>query len=289
MSSRTHAFSILTMWEETFVRSRRGGTLSAYSATGYALPPVSVVDIISRRLRYVAKQLKDGGEARDLLPDPETAWVTAEFLELVDRSLMRDRKRARYFFESIAMGNLRQAMNIFASFLLSGHTDASKMLSVWRQSEEYTIPLHEFIKSIALGDNRFYQGDLSTVLNVFSISDESRPSHFTKLRLLEYLYHHRARNNASFGTGFVRTSQIAEEFSSFECTDADVGESLQMLATYGLVESDTYDSKLIGNVCRITVSGRYYLKNLAEKFQYLDLVLFDTPLPTRRHSRRSSS
>src|SRR5207253_1769884 len=164
-----------------------------------------------------------------LIPDISLLDDVRDFLKLQRQSLLHNKKRTRFFLESIAMGNLRRAMDDFSSFLTSGHTDAGKMLSISRVDKYYDVPLHEFIKSIGLQDQRFYQSNLSRVLNLYSISDESRPSHFTKLRLLEYLYFHRTRTSFAHGLGFVPTETIRREFTKIATSDTDIFESLKAL------------------------------------------------------------
>jgi energy-coupling factor transporter ATP-binding protein EcfA2 len=283
-SKNCHAFSIVTMWEETYLRSKRtGGALSAYPTLAYRLPSTSVVDIIRRRLEYVVDEMGQAGSARELISTEANAEDVSTFLGLVGKSILNDRKRARIFLESISMGNLRQSMDIFSSFLVSGHTDTGKILKIFRERHGrygYLIPLHEFIKSIGLGDNRYYTSELSQVANVFAISDESRPSHFTKLRLLEYLFFHRNRAS-SFGMGFIRTDIIQREFAKFGTSEVDIPGSLRLLTTYSLVENDIYEPAKVGDAYRITPAGRYYLRYLCRKFSYLDLVCQDTPIGDR--------
>jgi len=224
-SGKCHAFSIVTMWEETYLRSKQtGGALSAYQSIAYRLPPTSVVDIISRRLEYVVNDIQHKGLARDLIPTEGHVGDVSDFLGLVRESVLHDRRRARHFLESISMGNLRKAMELFSAFLVSGHTDTGKILKTYRQRHGYLIPLHEFIKSVGLGDNRYYSSELSHVVNLFAISDESRPSHFTKLRLLEYLFFHR-NHTTSYGMGFIRTDLIKQEFGRFGTSDVDITDS----------------------------------------------------------------
>lgn len=278
VAGNTHALALVTMWEETYLRSKRGGALSAYQTVAYTIPPTSVVDIIDRRLEYMLENLKEGGIARLLLPDQSMIDDLMEFLRIVRQSLLHNRKRTRFFLESIAMGNLRRAMEVFSGFLTSGHTDAGKMLSIYRQDEAYDIPLHEFIKSIGLGDLRYYQSNLSSVLNLYSISDESRPSHFTKLRLLEFLYFHRTRSSFAFGMGFIPTPTICEEFKKIGTSDTDIYESLRALGSLALVENEIYDFQKISLAYRVTPAGRHYLRFLAGQFSYLDLVVQDTPI-----------
>jgi GTPase SAR1 family protein len=228
IAGKCFALSIVTMWEETYLRSKQGGALSAYSTTAYSLHPTSVVDIINRRLEYIVKELQDGGLARDLLDQLAPADDVRDYLTLIRDSIFYHGRRVRFFLESLAMGNLRRALDLFSLFLTSGHTDASKILASHRSARGYLVPLHEFIKSIGLGDFPYYHGDLSAVLNLYSISDESRPSHLTKVRLLEYLSYHRNRSS-SFGIGFVRADIICAEFDRIGTSAFDLAESLRIL------------------------------------------------------------
>jgi energy-coupling factor transporter ATP-binding protein EcfA2 len=282
----THALALMTMWEETYLRSKRGGALSAYQTMAFVIPPTSVVDIIVRRLNYLLNQLADGGPAQALLNKPPHLEDIRTFAHLLRQSLLHNKKRTRFFLESIAMGNLRRAMEIFSGFVTSGHTDADKMLSIYRYDDSYDIPLHEFIKSISLSEQRYYQSNLSAVLNLYSISDESRPSHFTKLRILEYLFFHRTRSSFQYGIGFIPTETIKSEFEKIGTSEVDIIESLKLLGSYALVENDIYDFKTVSAAYRITPAGRYYLRFLAHSFAYLDLVLQDTPISDSSTFRR---
>lgn len=278
VAGNTHALTLLTMWEETFLRSKAGGALAAYQPMAYILPPTSVVDIISRRLEYILQNLQDKGMGQLLLPNISLLQDVRDFLKLQRQSLLHNKRKTRFFLESIAMGNLRRAMDDYSLFLTSGHTDAGKMLSISRADEFYDVPLHEFIKSIGLGDQRSYQSNLSRVLNLYSISDESRPSHFTKLRLLEYLYFHRTRTSFAYGLGFVPTETIRREFNRIGTSDTDISEALKLLGAHALVENDIYDFREVSAAYRITPAGRYYMRYLAGRFSYLDLVFQDTPI-----------
>ena len=265
------------MWEETYLLSKRGGSLSAYQTMAFVIPPTSVVDIIERRLEYLLINLAEKGTAQLLLPNISHLPDVIKFAYLLRQSVLHNRGR-RASFESLAMGNLRRAMEVFSEFIISGHTDADKMLSIYNQDHSYDIPLHEFIKSIGLGDQRYYQSNLSAILNLYSVGDESRPSHFTKWRLLEYLFFHRTRSSFAFGMGFIPTDTIKSEFRKIGTSEIDIVESLKLLGSHALVENDLYDFKTVSAAYRITPAGRYYMRFLAGRFSYLDLVLQDTPI-----------
>ncbi len=130
---------------------------------------------------------------------------------------------------------------------------------------------------MGLDDNRFYNGDRNPLVNLYALSDDTRPSHFTKLRILEFLYFNRNRTT-TFGLGFVPTEMLQREFLNMGSSELDFTESLKTLSQYSLVENDTYVTGVVGRSYRITASGRYYINHLSCKFAYLDLVLQDTPI-----------
>src|ERR1700678_2250430 len=71
---------------------------------------------------------------------------------------------------------------------------------------------------------------------------------------------------------------IRIEFGKIGTSETDLEQSLRILSTYLLLENGRYDRSTIGNAYRITPAGRYYLRYLAGKFSYLDLVCQDTPV-----------
>src|SRR5207245_1360132 len=70
-----------------------------------------------------------------------------------------------------------------------------------------------------------------------SISDESWPSHFTKLRLLEYLHYH--RNHAtSYGIGFINMDVIKLEFRKIGTSeDTQPLSAMRVLALLSTMQS----------------------------------------------------
>ncbi len=57
-----------------------------------------------------------------------------EFLKIVHSSVFEWSKRISEFIECICFGNMRLALNMFATFLTSGATDVDKMLLIYRKA-----------------------------------------------------------------------------------------------------------------------------------------------------------
>jgi hypothetical protein len=130
-----------------------------------------------------------------------------------------------------------------------------------------------------LGDYRYYKEGRSLILNVFEPAAVADASHFTTLRLLNYLYQ---RHREGVDGGFLRLADVFSVFEEYSGTDDDVRRALLRLIEVDrqLVELDTRRTDAMDGAAlvRITSSGMYYLRYLARAFAYLDLVWQDTPI-----------
>jgi hypothetical protein len=275
-----NAFVLLSMWEETYFASKRAGrSLSTMRTVPMQIARQSTSAVIVKRLEYLIKQVKAGKEPLTLLDaefcDRETF---CRFLELILRSLLVRNRRVRMFLELVALGNIRSSLEMFHAFLTAGSLDTRKIVSCMRENDEYLVPVHEFIKSVMLGSKRYYSERTSPILNVFAIGDVEVPSHYTRLRLLQWLYERR-HEATPYGNGFMAIPRLADYCNRIGISAADSRASLRRLVENALVENDLRAQKLLDETqaVRITPTGRYYLINLYRMFAYMDLVMQDTP------------
>jgi hypothetical protein len=270
----------MSMWEETYFASKRGGrSLSTIRTVPMQIARQSTSAVIVKRLEYLIKQVKGEREPLTLLDknfcDRDTFCA---FLELILRSLLVRNKRVRIFLELVALGNIRASLEMFHAFLTAGSLETQKILDCMRNNDEYLVPVHEFIKSVMLGSKRYYSERTSPILNVFAIGDVEKPSHFTRLRLLQWLYERR-HEATPYGNGFMTIPRLLDYFKGVGISLTDIQASIRWLVENALVENDLRAQKLLDDAqaVRITPTGRYYLGELYIMFAYMDLVIQDTP------------
>jgi len=275
-----HAFAIIIMWEETYYSAKRSGkVLSTIRTVPLQLTRQSTAVVLIKRLNYLISQIKTGKERLDLL-NPKICSKNdfCRFLDLILRSLLVDNKNVRLFLELIALGNIRAALETFHSFLTAGSLDTKKIIEIMQKDDQYLVPVHEFIKSVMLGSKRYYSERTSDILNLFAIGDIERPSHFTRIRLLQWLYERR-HESTLFGRGFRLIKEAEYYFGRIGASKKDISTSFVRLNDSGLIENDLHARKYIehSQAIRITATGRYYLSDLYRMFSYVDLVMQDTP------------
>lgn len=292
LTETLRTITIVTLREESFFRSTMSGVLDAFVLPVFHLSSPSFEDLIRSRTEFVIALLEKNDDeirarTRSTLDYSRIKPVLVAFFAVVQNSLRSSRRMGGEilrFINEMSGGNMRLALDFFRTFLVSGNTDVGEMLDIDRQDRErggigYQIPFHHAIKSIILENSRIYSESRSKVMNLFGLSPEYSSSHFLNLRILDYL-HGRMAYETVHGRGFVDIDSLLLEGEKLSISGRAIEESIKEMAYFGLVQFENqsktgYDTAAY---VRITNSGTYYLKELVDKFVYLDLMWMDTPM-----------
>jgi hypothetical protein len=174
---------------------------------------------------------------------------------------------------------MREALDMFTTFLYSGATNVDKMLKIYDREGNYFVGFHEFAKSIILGDRKYYRESQSKIVNLFNCGQDKNSSHFTSVRLLSLLLSY-MQESSSEGQGFINLNELYAAFLDIFDNETDITKSINRLLRKQLIQVDTRSTESIkgASYIRITSSGWYYIKYLVRAFAYLDLIFQDTPI-----------
>lgn len=283
LARELNSLTIVALREETFYSASIQRTFTAYTSRKFHISSPSFRHLIGNRLTYAREVLsRPDQKGRRLILRGGASLNSddiAKFLEIIEKSIFSRNRNIARFIEATSSGNMREALDMFASFMYSGSTDVDKMLNIYANTGSYHVAFHEFAKSVILGDRRFYRESASKVMNVFDCGAERNSSHFTALRLLTLLLGHHGENTPE-GRGFVPIATILHLFVNTFDDEEDFFRTADRLLRRSLVEVDTRATDTIrhSTYIRITAAGWYYLEFLSKSFSYLDLVLQDTPI-----------
>ena len=178
---------------------------------------------------------------------------------------------------------MRLALDLFNNFITSGATNIPKIINAYQTTGGYIVPFHEFIKSVMLGDYRYYKETRSLILNVFHVTREPNASHFTTLRILKYLKDRGSGEGRS--EDFVSLQSLLTDHVDIFHNELDCKLCLLRLIAIDrqLIELDTRrpDTLEGATSARLTTCGKYYLEFMINSFQYCDIVWQDTPFSSR--------
>ncbi len=282
LSKEIGAIVIVALREESYYSASIQRAFTAYNNRIFhiASPPFGL--LIALRLRYCLDVLKLPPEEVVIKLGSQIKFDRTEiskFLEIVQFSIFSKNLNIVRFIESLAFGNMREALEMFISFLYSGVTNVDKMLKIYDRDGQYFVAFHEFAKSIILGDRKFYKDSESKIINLFECGQERNSSHFTSLRVLFFLLQHNNEFSPE-GRGFVNLEKIFGGFIDILDNETELNRSIMHLLRKQLIQLNTRSLESMKNATHIRISsaGWYYFKYLVRAFAYLDLVFQDTPI-----------
>lgn len=180
--------------------------------------------------------------------------------------------------------NIREGLRVFKVFLNSGHTKIEEYISRSKNINSrphQVIPIHEFVKSVALQNRHYYNSETSIIYNIFKPPHDSQ-DHFIKLYILKDLSE--LIENHTYTDKFVRKSDFVEKLISLGYRLNTIHAALHSLIKAALLDTDEQLSDVEWENLpdefnlTLTAKGYYYLNILSKRFLYQDLVFQDTPV-----------
>ncbi len=267
---------------ETFNKSKATGTLSAYHPRAFTISPPRVDEVISKRFKFGIDLLKRG-----MVLDSKISIKTntlADYLSILNYSFTNN-KYLIEFLENVCGGNIRLALELLKIFIGSGHVDTEKILTIYRETGDYLVPLHEFLRAVTYVDHQLYYPRASVIFNLFDISSPDGKEHFLASILLAQMLLWTQDSNLD---GFVHISQIYSRLQALGYQPHQIAWSIDRLLFRNLLESSTSKPKNSNksmeqksdssSFYRITTIGAYYVKCLITRFPYVDAMIVDTPI-----------
>lgn len=284
LAKQWHATVFISVRPSTFHKSKRSGTLNAYSNKMFSILPPRIEQVVSKRLRFALSMVQGKIPLERLQSVEFNASNIAIFFKILIRSIEKNNDIYE-FLSNITGGNIREAIDLVTKFIGNPNVDAVKIINKFNEGNDYIIPLHEFSKNALLGDYSHYSPNNSLALNVFDIFNPDPNEHFLTSILLSFLKKpNKLFNNESFCSANV----IIDELQNFGFQLNAIQNALRRCTNKKLIETSqriTFEEDDNGvlsgdlpELFRITTIGAYHLEKWITNFSYLDAILIDTPI-----------
>lgn len=273
----------VTLRPETFYSSSRRGVLSGYQPRVFTIAPPRTDIMLQRRVDFALRQLQETGRLGSF---PVGITVDSEnlvdFLEVLGDNF-RTNDQLIALIDNIAGGNMRLALRFVKDFLGSGHVNTGKIIDRYREEGRYVIAVHEFLRALIFGDNRYYDPDSSPIANLFRITQPDGREHF----LLPIILTQAQVLGEQFQQeGYVSAEALHSFCQQLGFTSDQVVAALDYALGHRLLDSTPrFTSDLQTLFYRITTVGAYTTKVLLAYFAYVDAVLTDTPIVDEQYRR----
>jgi hypothetical protein len=272
ISEKLGCLAIVSMREERYYEASSRGVLDAYQNPGFHLSSPVIPEVLIKRIDYILDKLT-------YTPDVDTEFgirndfelnTLMAFLKICRTQLTNNKSPLNYFLRYATHGDVRQALEFFKGFLTSGYTNINEMAP----HHNWVFQVHQVIKPMMIPDRFFYDELYSKIPNLYQLRNSTDSSHFTGLRLLNFL-HNKAGDKSS--QGFVDVKFLIFQFDTKFDSKDDCISHLDLYLEKGLIESNNRLEKFSSAVdqVKITALGNYIFEYLAFNFAYLDLISLD--------------
>jgi hypothetical protein len=142
-----------------------------------------------------------------------------------------------------------------------------------------SLPFHEVFKGSILGPWKYYKEERAEAINILNAGFNSKSLQFLRVYVLKFLFY-RAKDKNTIETP---VKKIAEFFSPLGASENHILKVLSDLYQNRLINSIDSKNIEVGSTVAITLSGGYYYTYLIKSFEYLESVLYDTPIFIDEH------
>lgn len=279
LSKEFSSLVIISLREGYFYKWRTQPPFDAYLSNVYHITAPNFTKVLEKRFSYLFSKysfsdLKGESENKTIKVTPETL---KKLLENINSSFFKSENlEILSFLQEFTFPNIREGLELFKTFIISAHT---KLLD-YMNSDLYNIPLRDFVNAIALESKLYYNKD-SIIKNIF-IPAKDNNNHFTKFRILYYLLQIHEQNHKDY---YDNSDSYYNVFQGNGYEKIILTNELVELIEFDLIETNNFYSDTSERIeittetqIRISSKGACYLKTLIPSFQYIDLVLQNTPI-----------
>jgi hypothetical protein len=263
---------------ETFYKSQRIGSLSAYHQIAYTISPPRIDEVLSKRLNFCLKLLRGELPLNRLQQIKLNLKNLNSFIMTILQSI-NENPALIAFLDNTSNGNVRFALVLVNTFIKSGHINTRQILEIFEKTNSYFIPLHAVQRAIIYGENAFYDPKTSPIVNVFDISSLDPKEHFLCWLIIDYL---NKRSLASTEGGFVPLQEVYTDHQDLGFTDLQISYAIEKLHIGRSIEDNMHSNlktPLSGIVMyRVTPYGAYLINHMTCTFVYSDAMIVDTPI-----------
>lgn len=260
----------ISLRPDTFHKSSRDGSLTAYHPRVFTVPPPRVDLVIERRLDFARRQLQETGRLESF---PEGLTIDSDNL-LTYLDVLIEAFTAQTDFveliDNLSNGNVRLALQMISEFVGSGYVSIRRILDLDSQGKRYTMPLHELLRALLFGEGDYYDPARSNIPNLLDITTKDGAEHFLTPILLTVA---EAASDQQVH-GYVANDLLFRESQPIGYETHQIERHLDWAVHRKLLERAESNPSLY----RITQAGGYMRKVMLSRFGYLDAVLVDTPI-----------
>jgi len=262
---------VLAMRDATYVKNRGSAVFDAFDFDAVYIDPPNILAVLSRRF-VVAEQLLKGkniefdaeGGSRVRVKDGKV------IIDLLSSSVLGT--EVGRIIEVAATGDTRLALQMTRQFLQYGYTSTAKAVEQFQRTGKYTLPPHEALRAIMLGNQGVYRENFSVFGNPFDA--QLGRSDLQLLRL--YVMYALVAYSAEREFEGLPAKEIIEFLERIGVSESSSEQVIKDLIRFRYVFSRSHQEYTREAIIVPSRLAGYVVRELIGRLIFIETVLYDT-------------
>ena len=199
-----------------------------------------------------------------------TLTDTSVIIDLVQASVLGT--QVSNLIDVMATSDIRLALRITREFLQYGYTATGQALKIYHETGKYTLPQHEALRAILLGNQSVYSDKYSVVGNPFDAKLSRTEAQLLRLFVLTALIN--MSSNAAFQ--YCRGIDIKDALASLGFGEDVTLIVLRDLCRFRFVHTLTHSEASLEASYVPTRFGGYIVRQLIADSMFIENIMMDT-------------
>jgi Type I restriction enzyme R protein N terminus (HSDR_N)/S1 RNA binding domain len=279
------ALVILPLREETYDNHRDKPPLdTALKDLVFRIEPPLFHQVLVSRVQMALNEINQSGAKTFRYELPNGFLVEypqsdkAYYLTSIVHAIFEHDRQIRRIILGLSGRNIRRALEMFLEFCTSGHITEDYIFKIRQAQGKYLLPLYQVERVLLRMNRRYYDSDHSYVKNLFAIdSKDTRPSHFSRLILLRWLFGKFSQQSGTSVKGYFPISLAIEELGVYGLEASIIRREVEYLTKAHCIISEDFreESLTDQDLIRLSPAGFVHL-DLLNSVTYLAAVAEDT-------------
>lgn len=280
---------IIALREGYYYKWRQLPPFDAFPSNVYHITAPPYKEVLQKRINYALDQMPLEGTSKGVAGDNTVLQITNDSVRRFLLSLKtclfgNENSEMLAFIQETTYPNIREGLEIFKSFLVSGHTEVHQYIVRQEADPNSTtiIPYWEFVKAVGLNNKKYYNHNISIINNIF-YPVEGSINHFIKIKILRFLDKRLLLDGNS--EKYINVEELINLFVEVGYQSKYIRLEIEELCRFRLIETDEQISdvnimvhvKSEDSIC-ISMKGHHYINTLINNLSYIEMILEDTPI-----------
>ncbi|ROQ28585.1 hypothetical protein [Gallaecimonas pentaromativorans] len=262
---------IISLRNSTYVEHRNSPTFNAFDFDPILIEPPKVESVLSKRF-FLARGIIGGSSGDFISENGFTVHVKnlSTIIELVQSSVLGT--EVGKLLEILAGGDIRNALRMTRHFLEHGYSSPGKAINTYNSKGYYTLPRHEALRAILVGNNAVYSEESSLIGNPFDSRLGRTNLQMTRLFILSALVQYSTDSSFQYLDGI----EIRKNMRDIGISDEYTLKSLDDLCKLRFIHTATHEKANFSSNFYPSRLGGHIVRDLISNFTFVENTMMDT-------------